>query len=446
MFGLPSAYYLDDALRQHREAASRRTSAATFPASASKSVPVSRIPSRATSRRPSLAGLEEPSETSKIGAATGSTIPRNVCVLMLYSHGLKSTLSLTTFQKAEDFVDVIARSFSSFLAPTVKSQPPAPPGLKEEQISKASTSPSPGKGKGKARATDEDQDVQDATSEDRNSGPSSRRVSRTADRNVTREKDILSQTKATLLFCKSQVFVHPSKKRDDNISGYLGLASVRSSQDDAEGSIHMTGSDERRIVIFWIPSSLAEALDEEQSYRLVSDRADKVVKGMAADHKDQSTSEVSTSHDVDEGNAHSLYSFGLNDSDYKYSAKGYIVITLPIAATSGQAGSSPVEGIESRCFSPSPSLSSKSSLHRPSANSIKDYPSINADNNDNSRTDASSLLLVSEGGDLTRNEFTADGERQRDQSGGESARKMEEQRRHREMDYAWSVPLEEVYR
>jgi hypothetical protein len=73
------------------------------------------------------------------------------------------------------------------------------------------------------------------------------------------------------------------------------------------------------------------------------------------------------------------------------------------------------------------------------------YPSVYADNNDNSRTDASSLLLISEGGELMKGELALDGDLGRDVTGGESARKLAENRRRKQMEYAWSVPMEEIY-
>ena len=73
------------------------------------------------------------------------------------------------------------------------------------------------------------------------------------------------------------------------------------------------------------------------------------------------------------------------------------------------------------------------------------HPSLFAHNDDNSHTDASDLLLVSEGGDLLQTELDPDGELTRDVTGGECARKATEKRRKMEMQYAWSVPLEELY-
>lgn len=122
---------------------------------------------------------------------------------------------------------------------------------------------------------------------------------------------------------------------------------------------------------------------------------------------------------------------------------GFVMVTVPPTTAAGHLPLTPRESADYRVFSPSPTLSSRSSLRPASAG--KAYPSIYADNNDNSRTDASSLLLVSEGGELLKDEFAPDGGIGRDISGGESARKLADARRRKEMEYAWSVPMEEIY-
>jgi hypothetical protein len=120
-------------------------------------------------------------------------------------------------------------------------------------------------------------------------------------------------------------------------------------------------------------------------------------------------------------------------------------VTVPPSTTAGHIPLSPHDTSNHRMFSPSPTLSSRSSLRSATVKSTVSYPSVYADNNDNSRTDASSLLLVSEGGELLKDEFAPDGRMERDVSRGESARKMAETRRRKEMEYAWSVPMEEIY-
>lgn len=79
------------------------------------------------------------------------------------------------------------------------------------------------------------------------------------------------QSKGTLLFCKSQVYVHPSKKRSDNIAGYLGLAKVQLAANNPKPS----------VVLFWVPASLTEALDEEDGYQKVSRKTESSGEGQA---------------------------------------------------------------------------------------------------------------------------------------------------------------------
>ncbi|KAJ9098700.1 hypothetical protein QFC21_004348 [Naganishia friedmannii] len=76
-----------------------------------------------------------------------------------------------------------------------------------------------------------------------------------------------SADKAHLLLAKSHVFVHPSTKSKDHISGYLGIAEV-AKEDDRLG-----GEGKKGVVVFWIPASLAEVLDEEGKYEAVSERS-----------------------------------------------------------------------------------------------------------------------------------------------------------------------------
>jgi len=124
--------------------------------------------------------------------------------------------------------------------------------------------------------------------------------------------------------------------------------------------------------------------------------------------------------------------------------EGFVMVTVPPTTAAGHIPPSPSEAAQRQMHSPSPSVSSKSSLRSPASQHIN-YPSIYADNNDNSRTDASNLLLVSEGGELLKDELASNGDFNRDASGGESAKKLAEDRRKKQMEYAWSVPMEEIY-
>lgn len=406
MFGVPNAFYLGDDVTRQRESQSRRpsvASAAVPGATAAKTDtasgnirPESRIPSRATSRRPSVVKVEEES---------GRQTPR--------SGGLLNA------QSADEVVEMISRSFASFLSPSKILAPPAParptpaankPSLVSTPVEiPTPTSPTPSrdaKGKGKAKALPHQLNTQDLDQSDNVSVPEYKLG--TASTGI----DAL-HTKGKLLFCKSQVFVHPSKKRDDNIPGYLGLASVSLSEGDADKK-HENGHSET-VVLFWIPSSVTEALNEETGYQKVSRNADNVVKGAEIIGDDAPTD--------------------ISDD--------YILVTIPPATVAGHLPASPREQAH-RPFSPSPVVSSPASRRASSLVNVP-YPSVFADNNDNSHTDASSLLLVSEGGDLLSDEFAPDGERGRDVSGGESAHKIENRRRNKEMEYAWSVPMEEVY-
>ncbi|KAJ9109707.1 hypothetical protein QFC19_001937 [Naganishia cerealis] len=76
-----------------------------------------------------------------------------------------------------------------------------------------------------------------------------------------------STDKAHLLLAKSHVFVHPSAKSKDQISGYLGIAEV------AKGAGKSPVEGKKGVVVFWIPASLAELLDEEGKYEAVSERS-----------------------------------------------------------------------------------------------------------------------------------------------------------------------------
>lgn len=60
------------------------------------------------------------------------------------------------------------------------------------------------------------------------------------------------------------MFVHPSGKTNDQIPGYLGIADVPAEASTAGGGeSSRAGGHDKAVVVFWIPTSLAEMLDEE---------------------------------------------------------------------------------------------------------------------------------------------------------------------------------------
>jgi len=189
---------------------------------------------------------------------------------------------------------MITRSFANFL--NVRPQPPPSPAksapreaAKAPTEARASidTSQISNKGKGKARASDELSYPTDGAEESATFTPS------TIDPEFRFGKTPWDQPlesqykKGELLFCKSQVYIHPSKKRDDNIPGYLGLASVRmeerrdSHTRQGQGSVNdasQTDSSSPDLVLFWVPASVVEALNEEDEYHKVSERAEQILK------------------------------------------------------------------------------------------------------------------------------------------------------------------------
>lgn len=252
--------------------------------------------------------------------------------------------------------------------------------------------------------------------------------------------------KGKLLFCKSQVYIHPSKRSKDNIPGYLGLAKVpigeyptnagmESRIQSRRGSAHDTealvaGKEKEKdkaeekdtVVLFWVPVSVAEGLNEDGTYEKVSEKAEKIVKGQQASAQKEGVGEK------DKGKGKGVEKeVGIEDD--------YVMITLPPTTSTGHI---PPSNPHHSTFSPSPSQSSRSSLRSPSVSTFN-YPTLNPSNNDNSHTDASSLLLVSEGGDLLQSELEGGEER------AESANKMILERRRREGEYAWCVSLGEIY-
>jgi hypothetical protein len=83
--------------------------------------------------------------------------------------------------------------------------------------------------------------------------------------------------RAHLLFCKSHVYIHPTPHNKDNIDGILGIAEVTT----AASSHSMVSGDEKgkgkgkgkkssgkKVVLFWIPISLAWELGEEERYKM----------------------------------------------------------------------------------------------------------------------------------------------------------------------------------
>ena len=203
------------------------------------------------------------------------------------------------------------------------------------------------------------------------------------------------------------------------------------------------------MILFWVPSSVVEGLNEEEGYQKVSERADRILQSTYLASQESSMDQVQDIRkdpgDEVDGKSDRIAQFHYREltSFSRLCLTGFVIVTVPPTTAAGHL---PLLPNETAAFSPSPTLSSRSSLR--SANAAKTtalYPSVYADNNDNSRTDASSLLLVSEGGELLKDEFAPDGGMGRDVSGGESARKLAEVRRRKEMEYAWSVPMEEIY-
>jgi hypothetical protein len=195
---------------------------------------------------------------------------------------------------------MITRSFANFL--NVRPQPPPSPAksapretvkapTENRSVASVETNQSSSKGKGKARAFDEppystDSDVH-GTEDGATFTPS------TIDPEFRFGKTPWDQPlesqykKGELLFCKSQVYIHPSKKRDDNIPGYLGLAAVRmeerrdSRTQQGQGSTNNASQNDGTspdLVLFWVPASVVEALNEEDEYHKVSERAEQILK------------------------------------------------------------------------------------------------------------------------------------------------------------------------
>jgi hypothetical protein len=216
-------------------------------------------------------------------------------------------------------VDIITRSFASFLnvkpppqpaskPPTASVTQPASPRLASTKSSIAETEDPKGKGKGKARALPQDASA-DEPPVDSGLGsatvdPDFRFGAATSTSTLPWEQGSGSSSrynKGELVFCKSQVFVHPSKKRDDNIPGYLGLASVKL-EDQTQGRSEQGHQDDRdqsvkagptTMVLFWVPASVVEGLDEEDGYLKVSEVADS--------NSEKAHSESEGDRDEDEG-------------------------------------------------------------------------------------------------------------------------------------------------
>lgn len=197
-------------------------------------------------------------------------------------------------------MDMITRSFANFL--NVRPQPPASPaksapretakGPAENRfVASNDTNQISSKGKGKARASEESPYPTESSvhgmEDDATFTPS------TIDPEFRFGKTPWDQPlesqykKGELLFCKSQVYIHPSKKRDDNIPGYLGLAAVRmeerrdSRAQQGQGSTNnasQSDSSSPDLVLFWVPASVVEALNEEDEYHKVSERAEQILK------------------------------------------------------------------------------------------------------------------------------------------------------------------------
>lgn len=174
---------------------------------------------------------------------------------------------------------MISRSFASFL--NLKPQPtrdalggdPArsimTPSASTEPAKEAGAPMDKGKGKGRASPPPNPQHPENPST---TIGLSSPMIDPNFSFGLPVEEGSASHySKGELVFCKSQVFVHPSKKRDDNIPGYLGLASMKTETPESE---HAPAP----MVLFWVPASVVEGLDEEDRYQKVSERADRILK------------------------------------------------------------------------------------------------------------------------------------------------------------------------
>ncbi|GHJ87450.1 hypothetical protein NliqN6_3852 [Naganishia liquefaciens] len=81
-----------------------------------------------------------------------------------------------------------------------------------------------------------------------------------------------THNKAHLLLAKAHVFVHPSSKARDHIPGYLGIAQVAADGSGPANSLASGSRSANSVVVFWIPTSLAEVLDEDGKYEAVSEK------------------------------------------------------------------------------------------------------------------------------------------------------------------------------
>jgi hypothetical protein len=213
--------------------------------------------------------------------------------------------------QTEDVVDNITRSFASFLNVRPPASTPTSPNKNAsreqakdspEILHKARVEVTPGisKDKGKGRAIHDSASAAGSNPDIPHQGSSFTPSTADADFRFGTSSWVEPAdphyNKGELLFCKSQVYVHPSKKRDDNIPGYLGLASVQSSSGEGAQAEHASG-----VILFWVPASVVEALNEEDVYHKVSARAERVLKvpSKAEDAQKMSDTSMEMDHDVD---------------------------------------------------------------------------------------------------------------------------------------------------
>lgn len=85
--------------------------------------------------------------------------------------------------------------------------------------------------------------------------------------------------KARLVYCKSDVAIHPTTFNKDNISGYLGLVELDASsgprvETDDEGNVKTADQGKKELLVTWVPNELLDQMDEDDraGYRRVDGR------------------------------------------------------------------------------------------------------------------------------------------------------------------------------
>lgn len=71
--------------------------------------------------------------------------------------------------------------------------------------------------------------------------------------------------KARLLYCKSQVAIHPSSLAKDNVQGYLGIVEVDAPGAtivDSEGNVSGESAGGKELLVTWVPEEVVQRMDE----------------------------------------------------------------------------------------------------------------------------------------------------------------------------------------